>query len=121
MDEARHSLLMSAYWKIPLQALVLLLGVFVFVFHVFNTPPLIFSGAASSGCGATRRTPMPPSGRTTTPRLPPGGRQAARRVAASPDDSAREAVRTTTGRVQQMRSRARDLVRQTTGDPPSTT
>src|SRR6186997_2262768 len=46
VDEARHSLLMSAYWKIPLQALVLLLGVLVFVFHVFNIPPLIFSGEA---------------------------------------------------------------------------
>ena len=43
VDEARHSLLMSAYWKIPLQALVLLLGVFVFVFYIFNPPPLLFS------------------------------------------------------------------------------
>ena len=44
--EAQRSLLMSAYWKIPLQAIVLLLGVLVFVFYVFNTPPLIFSDAA---------------------------------------------------------------------------
>ena len=36
VDEARHSLLMSAYWKIPLQVVVLLLGVLVFVFYVFN-------------------------------------------------------------------------------------
>ncbi len=43
VDEARHSLLMSAYWKIPLQALVLLLGIFVFVFYIFNQPPLLFS------------------------------------------------------------------------------
>src|SRR5687767_2315941 len=45
VDEARHSLLMSAYWKIPLQALVLLLGVLVFVFYVFNPPPMLFSPA----------------------------------------------------------------------------
>ena len=45
VDEARHSLLMSAYWKIPLQVLVLLLGVLVFVFYVFNPPPLLFSPA----------------------------------------------------------------------------
>jgi len=32
VDEARTSLLVSAYWKIPLQALVLLVGVLVFVF-----------------------------------------------------------------------------------------
>ncbi len=43
VDEAQRSLLVSAYWKIPLQVVVLLLGVLVFVFYVFNTPPLIFS------------------------------------------------------------------------------
>jgi SSS family transporter len=47
VDEARHSLLMSAYWKIPLQALVLLLGVLVFVFYIFNPPPLIFADGAA--------------------------------------------------------------------------
>jgi Na+/proline symporter len=46
VDDARQSLLMSAYWKIPLQALVLLLGIAVFVFYVFNAPPLIFSEVA---------------------------------------------------------------------------
>jgi SSS family transporter len=45
VDEARTSLLMSAYWKIPLQALVLLVGVLVFVFYVFRTPPLLFNPA----------------------------------------------------------------------------
>jgi len=43
VDEARSSLLMSAYWKIPLQALVLLIGVLVFTFYVFNRPPLLFN------------------------------------------------------------------------------
>jgi SSS family transporter len=45
VDEARRSLLMSAYWKIPLQVLVLILGVLVFVFDVFNQPPLLFNPA----------------------------------------------------------------------------
>jgi solute:Na+ symporter, SSS family len=45
VPEARTSLLMSAYWKIPLQALVLLIGVLVFVFYVFSTPPLLFNPA----------------------------------------------------------------------------
>jgi SSS family solute:Na+ symporter len=43
VNEARHSLLMSAYWKIPLQILVLVLGILVYVFYVFNAPPLLFS------------------------------------------------------------------------------
>jgi SSS family solute:Na+ symporter len=43
LDDARSSLLMSAYWKIPLQILVLLVGVLIFVFYTFNPPPLLFS------------------------------------------------------------------------------
>lgn len=45
VDEARSSLLMSAYWKIPLQALILLIGVLVFVFYLFQQPPLLFNPA----------------------------------------------------------------------------
>ena len=45
VDEARSSLLMSAYWKIPLQALVLIMGVLVFVFSIFRAPPLLFNPA----------------------------------------------------------------------------
>lgn len=45
VDEARSSLLMSAYWKIPLQALILLLGVLVFLFQVFTTGPLYHNPA----------------------------------------------------------------------------
>ena len=43
IDEARSSLLISAYWKIPLQALVLLVGVLVFLFFVFEPPPMLFN------------------------------------------------------------------------------
>ena len=45
VDEARTSLLMSAYWKIPLQALVLIVGVLMFVFYVFTPPPMLFNAA----------------------------------------------------------------------------
>jgi SSS family transporter len=45
VNEARHSLLVSAYWKIPLQVLVLMLGVLIFVFYIFHQPPLLFSPA----------------------------------------------------------------------------
>jgi SSS family transporter len=45
VDEARSSLLMSAYWKIPLQALILLLGVLVFLFYVFQPAPLYHNPA----------------------------------------------------------------------------
>lgn len=43
VDEARTSLLMSAYWKIPLQALILLIGVLVFLFYTFAPAPLLYN------------------------------------------------------------------------------
>ena len=43
VGEARSSLLISAYWKIPLQAMVLLIGVLVFVFYQFVTPPMLYN------------------------------------------------------------------------------
>ncbi len=43
VDEARTSLFMSAYWKIPLQALVMIIGVFMFVFYLFTPPPMLFN------------------------------------------------------------------------------
>jgi SSS family transporter len=45
VDEARSSLLMSAYWKIPLQALILLIGVLIFVYYLFQPPPMLFNPA----------------------------------------------------------------------------
>jgi SSS family solute:Na+ symporter len=43
VSAARASLMMSAYWKIPLQALVLLVGVFMFLFYLFTPPPMLFN------------------------------------------------------------------------------
>ncbi|MGE3179387.1 MAG: sodium:solute symporter [Vicinamibacterales bacterium] len=43
VDEARHSLLMSAYVKIPLQLMILGTGVLVFVFYLFQPPPMLFN------------------------------------------------------------------------------
>src|SRR5476651_1202414 len=43
IDEARQSLMMSAWVKIPLQLLILTTGVLVFVFYLFNTPPMLFN------------------------------------------------------------------------------
>jgi SSS family solute:Na+ symporter len=55
VDEARTSLLMSAYWKIPLQALVLLVGVLMFVFYVFTPPPMLFNDAHRDRVQASAR------------------------------------------------------------------
>ena len=54
VDEAKSSLLMSAYWKIPLQALVLLVGILVFVFYQFQAPPLLYNPAHEAQVRAER-------------------------------------------------------------------
>ncbi len=43
VEQARSSLLMSAYWKIPLQALILLIGVLIFVFYLFQPAPMLLN------------------------------------------------------------------------------
>lgn len=45
VDEGRTSLLMNAFVKIPMQFLILFIGVMVFIFYQFETPPLIFDRA----------------------------------------------------------------------------
>ena len=54
VHEARSSLLMSAYWKIPLQARVLLVGVGVFVYYQFVRPPLLYNPAHEAAVVAAR-------------------------------------------------------------------
>ncbi len=54
VDQAKSSLLMSAYWKIPLQALVLLVGVGIFVYYQFVRPPLLYNPAQEVAVVAER-------------------------------------------------------------------
>jgi solute:Na+ symporter, SSS family len=44
VDEGRHSLLMSAFVKIPLQFVIPLIGVFMFTFYLFQPAPMLFNG-----------------------------------------------------------------------------
>ena len=65
VDEARHSLLMSAFVKIPLQLLILTSGVLVFVFYLFQTPPMLFNHAYDAQVAASpaaRRVRRPRAG-----------------------------------------------------------
>ena len=42
-QEGRQSLMMSAYVKIPFQAVILLTGILVFTFYLFTLPPMLFN------------------------------------------------------------------------------
>jgi Na+/proline symporter len=120
VDEARSALLMSAYWKIPLQALILLIGILVFVFFVFQTPPLLFNPAhersvraADSASFADLETRY--AGALIDQRL------AAQRVADVRGDSdpsgPRAAFRASEHTVAQIRNEAQDLAARVTGQP----
>jgi Na+/proline symporter len=55
VDEDRRSLLMSAYVKIPLQLLILATGVLVFVYYVFQPPPMLFNRVHDARVAASPR------------------------------------------------------------------
>jgi SSS family solute:Na+ symporter len=55
VDEGRHSLLMSAFAKIPLQIVVPLIGVLMFAYYVFVPAPLLFNGAHDARVRASAR------------------------------------------------------------------
>jgi SSS family transporter len=121
-DEARHSLLMSGYWKIPLQALVLILGVLVFVFYVFNPPPLIFSRTATERLNGGARAAYEALNQEHTEAVG-RRREAATELAqarhaadAGQEAAARARVRAESNAMDQVRRRARELVRSSTGD-----
>ena len=63
VDEARTSLLVSAYWKIPLQALVLLVGrARVRVLHVPGAAAFLQSDRCAAGAAGGRAGLRPPPG-----------------------------------------------------------
>jgi Na+/proline symporter len=55
VDEGRSSLMMSAYWKIPLQLLVLMVGVLTFTFYLFQRPPMLFNKVHEQSVRASDR------------------------------------------------------------------
>ncbi len=109
IDEARSSLMMSAWVKIPLQLLILTTGVLVFVFYLFNTPPMLFNrvydAQVASGPRAAEYA---------------GLQQAFDREIAARRDAALRADRdgfiASDARVKDIRSQASGIVRSASGD-----
>jgi Na+/proline symporter len=55
IDEGRSSLMMSAFVKIPLQALILLTGVLLFAYYLFVQPPVLFNRVHQAKVEASSR------------------------------------------------------------------
>ena len=118
VPEARSSLLMSAYWKIPLQALVLLIGVLVFVFYLFQAPPLLFNPAHE----AMVRAAAPAELQRLEGRYHAHDvvrQSAARAISAADGPAAREAFRAADRDVGAIRAEALALAERVTGEPAS--
>jgi SSS family transporter len=109
VDEARHSLLMSAWVKIPLQLLILGTGVLVFVFYLFQTPPMLFNRTYDARVQAG-----PHAAEYATLERQFDTEIAVRRHAA--EQGNRDAFLASDARVREIRARASAIVKATTGD-----
>jgi len=126
IDQARHSLLMSAYWKIPLQAGILLTGVLVFVFFLFRPVPMLFN-PVDAETGATARSAEYQAleqefDLAEAARADAALAMARSRAAGTPDatrQAAREAFVTSAAAVADVRARAGALVQEAKGSDGS--
>jgi SSS family solute:Na+ symporter len=109
VDEGRQSLLMSAYWKIPLQFLVLGTGVLVFIFYLFQPPPMLFNRAYDSRVAAS---PLAAEYAALSTEFETS--IAARRSAAEQND--RDVFLASNTRIGDIRARAIAIVKESTGD-----
>ncbi|HTI37848.1 MAG TPA: sodium:solute symporter [Vicinamibacterales bacterium] len=130
LTQARHSLLMSAFVKIPLQVLVLLVGVFMFLFYVFNPPPMLFNAQHRDEIERSARAAEFHTLESDFQRAFDARRSAANALVSAGDDqraSARAAFRQASGDMRTIRAKASALVgdvsggqgyNESTGDTP---
>jgi len=124
VNEARGSLLMSAFWKIPLQVLVLMVGVLMFVFFLFNESPILFKNTYLPAVQSSPRAAEYAGLDREYAQAFENRRLAARAMAASQSDGTSadaaafarsEFVRNDTA-VRAVREKAKTLVKDVTGD-----
>src|SRR5438067_1154594 len=109
IDEARQGLMISAYLKIPLQLLILFTGVLVFVFYLFQTPPMLFNHVYDAQVASSAYAGDYASLQRTF-----DAELAVRREAAQRND--RDAFLASDAHVKDVRAKAVAVVRQATGD-----
>ena len=116
VDQARSSLLISAYWKIPLQAGVLLIGVLVFVFYLFQAPPLLFNPAHDRRVREVQPSQYQALASKYSTALAERD-AAARGIAARDEPATRDQFRAAEARVEGVRTEALALAERVTGEP----
>src|SRR5262249_28935510 len=109
VDGARQGLMVSAYVKIPLQLLILFTGVLVFVFYLFQPPPILFNPVYDSQIAAGRY-----AGEYAALQQQFDREIGVRRDAAARED--RAAFLASDARTREVRAKAAALVKQASGD-----
>jgi Na+/proline symporter len=123
-EQARRSLLMSAYWKIPLQVLILMTGVMVFVFFLFRPAPMLFNHVHDGVVASSARAGEYQALEQEFQQSDAARQQAASALAAAQADgtlpdvlaAARSSFVAQNAAVADVRSRAVALVREVSGD-----
>ncbi len=108
-NEARDSLMMSAFVKIPLQLLVLSIGVLVFLFYVVQPPPMLFNRAYDAQVAASANGPE-------YARLQQRFDQAIANRQRAAERGSRDEFLQSDELVRNIRTRAVEIVKETTGD-----
>ena len=116
VQEGRHSLYMSAFVKIPLQALILLTGVLMFVYFLFHEGPMLFNHAPMARIEASNRAGDYQALEAEYARAYETRRAAASEMSASRTTEARDAFVAADKAVSEVRARAVTLVKDVTGD-----
>ena len=109
---------MSAFVKIPLQVLVLMVGVFMFLFYVFNRPPMLFNTEYRERVAQSARAGDYQALEAEFGQAYEKRRAAATALAQAPAgdrEPARDAFRAATAEMQAVRGRAAVLVKEVTG------
>lgn len=112
VSEGRSSLLMSAFVKIPMQLLILFIGVLVFIFYQFVQPPLIFK---ADDRARVESLPRYQSLESDYSAAFAARRQAALDFTAGGGATARAAYEDATSRISEARRGAIGLIREQTG------
>jgi Na+/proline symporter len=123
IDEGRQSLLMSAYFKIPLQFFIPMIGVLIFVFYLFHQPPVLFnrqhdaevlaSGRAAEYAALGQRFTSAFEARREAAASVASARRSGDRAATR---AAEQAFRRADAAVGEVRGEAAAIVRDVTGD-----
>lgn len=113
VGEGRTSLLMSAFLKIPMQFMILLIGIFVFVFYQFVTPPMIFNPVESRKIEQTAQY-APLQERYNN--VHAARSEAALAYAENKDDATKQRYQEAHKEFASVRNEAAELVKSTTGN-----